>query len=206
MTLYAETIAWLEKEAGDPASKTKRVRLLEQIIRPLPEPAWAADYMLGYLEQALADFEKDWGGCNLTPDFQRGHVWTREQQERFVEALLRDALPVSALLIQFNCPHWQNYNYDGELPREVQCVDGLQRLTAIRKFLAGEIRAFGLSANALSGTRFDVRRSLYRLRFAMHTFQTKAELLQYYLDVNDGGTPHTEEELERVRAMMRAAV
>jgi hypothetical protein len=34
--------------------------------------------------------------------------------------------------------------YLGQLPKTTVCIDGLQRLTAIRKFIAGEIRAFGM--------------------------------------------------------------
>jgi hypothetical protein len=179
---------------------------LEAIIRPLPNHIWAADFPLRNLEEALFAFAKDWGGVNLTPDFQRGHVWTQEQQERLMEALLRGALPSSALLIQFNCPHWNDDHVPTDLPYEVQCVDGLQRITAIRRFLKSEIRAFGMVVDDFSGTRFDINRSFFAVKFAMHDFKTRAELLQYYLDLNDGGTPHTREEIDRVRGLLEAAV
>lgn len=171
----------------------------------MPNAVWTCDFTLNYLEKGLEGFAKDYGACNLIPDFQRGHVWTREQQERFIEALIRGTLPVSCMLIQFNCPHWENHDYRGDLPREVQCVDGLQRLTALRKFLRGEIKAFGMAVDAFKGTRFDVCRPSYAVKFAMHTFQTKVELLQFYLDLNDGGTPHSQAEIARVRAMLNAA-
>jgi hypothetical protein len=82
----------------------------------------------------------------------------------------------------------------------MQCVDGLQRLTAVRRFLAGEIKAFGMVAKEFTGTPFDPRR--YMLRMAVHVYQTRAELLQYYIDLNAGGTPHEPEEIERVRALL----
>lgn len=180
-------------------------RKLEAIIRPLPNHIWSADFPLRNLEDGLEGFAKNWGGINLTPDFQRGHVWTQDQQERFVEALLRGALPSSCLLIQFNCPHWDEDHVATDLPREVQCVDGLQRITALRKFLKGEIRAFGMLVDEFNGTRFDVSRSFFAVKFAMHAFQTRAELLQFYLDLNDGGTPHSKQEIERVRSMLEEA-
>lgn len=185
--------------AKDPAYQARLVAL----IRPLPNHIWSADYPLKNLEEALAGFAGHWGGVNLTPDFQRGHVWTQEQQVRFVEALMRGALPSSGLLIQFNCPHWDDDSAYTDLPREVQCVDGLQRITALRRFLNREIRAFGLPVDEFNGTRFDIARSFFAVKFAMHDFKTRANLLQYYLDLNDGGTPHSREELNRVRGLLQ---
>lgn len=182
-----------------------REQALTELIRPMPKAAWMADFPLSYLEQSLARLAEDYGGCNLTPDFQRGHAWSRQQQERFVEALIRGALPPSSMLIQFNCPHWENSSYTGDLPREIQCIDGLQRLTALRKFLSGDIRAFGFAIDEFAGTRFDLRQPLWTVKLAIHSFQSKAQLLQFYLDLNGGGTPHTPEELARVRKMLSAA-
>jgi len=187
------------------ARDTKREERLLALVRPLPNHIWAADIPLRNLEDGLEGFAKDWGGVNLTPDFQRGHVWTLEQQERFVEAMLRGALPSSGLLIQFNAPHWNDDHVVTDLPREVQCVDGLQRITALRKFLKGEVRAFGLTMDDFNGTRFDLKRSFYAVKFAMHDFASRASLLQYYIDLNFGGTPHSRDELARVQGLIEAS-
>lgn len=183
-------------------TRKNRDAALMALIRPLPNAIWTADFPLNSLEGGLDSFAKDWGGCNLEPDFQRGHVWNREQQERYVEAMYRGTLPSSGLLVQFNCPHWDDENYQGDLPREVQCIDGLQRLTALRKFLKGEINAFGMPVQEFTGTRFCAQRSRFFVKFAMFSFGTKAELLQHYLDINAGGTPHSAEEIARIREML----
>jgi hypothetical protein len=68
----------------------------------------------------------------MNPDFQRGHVWTEEQQIAYVEYLLKGGM--SGRTFYFNKPSWKNKDtingYD-----DFVCVDGLQRTTAIEKFL-----------------------------------------------------------------------
>lgn len=140
-------------------------------IRPMPRSKWQADYGFNGIERALAGFAEDYG-LNLEPDFQRGHVWT-PTQERFVETIVHGTLASSGLVIQFNCPHWERDDYAGDLPREMQCVDGLQRLTAVRRFMAGQIRAFGRTVEAFDGAEFSMKRTLYTLKFAVHTFQSR---------------------------------
>lgn len=177
---------------------------LTRIVRPLSTARWSCDYGWNYLEQALEAFGKDYG-LNLLPDFQRGHVWSPEQQAHYVENVYRGVIPPEAMLIQFNCPHFENWDYSGELPREMQIVDGLQRLTAVRKFLAGEVKPFGLSISDFAGSTYDPMRPRFRLRVAVHTFQSRADLLNHYLDLNAGGTPHSDAEIARVRGLVAAA-
>ncbi|MCP4427239.1 MAG: hypothetical protein GY803_22350 [Chloroflexi bacterium] len=31
-------------------------------------------------------------GVDISPDYQRGHVWTREQQTKYVEHILRNGI------------------------------------------------------------------------------------------------------------------
>lgn len=40
---------------------------------------------------------------------------------------------------------------------------------------------------------------------AIHTFTRRADLLQHYLDLNTGGTPHSAEEIARVRGLLNRA-
>ncbi|MGE8449231.1 MAG: DUF262 domain-containing protein [Pseudomonadales bacterium] len=128
---------------------------LTKAVRPMPRSKWQADFPVNGLEKHLAQWDQDYG-LELIPDFQRGHVWSRAQQERYIEAVLRGAISSSSVLIQFNAPHWDNHNYRGDLPRKIQCIDGLQRLTAVRDFAAGKFRAFGYLADELDGTPFSI--------------------------------------------------
>ncbi|MDH0436491.1 DUF262 domain-containing protein [Aeromonas caviae] len=179
---------------------------LDQLIRPLPNPRYTIDASFRYIEHQLNGYEQDWGGLNLEPDFQRGHVWTHEQRVAFIEGIFRGTVGESQRIIQFNVPHWDDENHGGDLPNEIQIVDGLQRLTTVRMFMAGEIAIFGgLKASDLDGSKYAVNRPSYRLQFAIHNFANRADLLRYYLAINSGGTPHSTSEIERVKGLLAAA-
>ncbi|RQP93656.1 DUF262 domain-containing protein [Burkholderia stagnalis] len=164
------------------------------------------DVQLGHVEDFLkgqsADMVSMGGVLELEPDFQRGHVWTDEQRVRYVESLIRGSAPRSIL---FNCPGWNREKEPGDIPSHTfQCVDGLQRLTAVRKFMDGELRVFGgVSAADLKRSPFDPSR--YTLKVAVYEFSNRADLLQFYLDLNSGGTIHGPKEIDRVRKLLQAA-
>lgn len=75
----------------------------------------------------------------MNPTFQRGHVWTEEQQIAWLEFFLKGGK--SGNVVYFNCPSWHHQVKPGEYNNYV-CVDGLQRLTAICKFINNEIKVF----------------------------------------------------------------
>jgi hypothetical protein len=130
-------------------------------------------------------------GLDMDPDFQRVHVWTEDQQVRFVEYLLRDG--VSGRVIYFNHPGWMD-DWKGAFV----LVDGKQRLEACLKFLRGELRVFGRLRPEFGG-RISC---LTGLVFAVNNLRTRAEVLQWYLDLNTGGTVHTDAEIDKVRRLL----
>lgn len=179
------------------------------VIRPMPDAAYTVDWQLGMLEKTLGDIESSMieagGVFELNPDFQRGHVWTDAQRTSFVEALIRKSATGRIL---FNCPGWsRSQSGEGDIQENTfQCIDGLQRLTAVRKFMAGEITVFGgMVASDLKGSPFDPFRMGFRLQIGIYEFTSRAELLQFYLDLNAGGTVHTPQEIERVRGLLAQA-
>lgn len=189
-----------EERAAHAALHVKNTTLAK-IIRPLRTAQYEVDYEWNGIERMLARFAEDYGHVDLDPDFQRGHVWTADQQRHFIENVLRGVVASSGFLIQFNCPNWESDDYRGDLPLGMQCVDGLQRITAVREFLADRVRPFGLGIDDLAGSSFSVK-SRYRFRVAIHNFRTRADLLQHYLDLNAGGTPHSPDEIKRVQGLL----
>lgn len=178
-------------------------RNLNTIIRPLRAVRWAADFRWDSLERALTDLGEEYGGLELNPDFQRGHVWTPEQQTHFIENCLRGVVPDSGKFVQFNSPEFGDEDDpEADLPRSLQCVDGLQRLTAIMEYVKGNIKPFGFTAEQLLPTAYSPRRMF--LKIGIHAFTRRAQLLTHYLDINAGGTPHSAEEIERVRGLLAA--
>lgn len=189
------------------ASLRPEHRALYARVRPLPRATYKVDIHISLMEDFIAGQERDMaemgGVFELEPDFQRGHVWTDEQRSRYIEALLREMAPTKIL---FNCPGWErDRGANGDIPMHtMQCIDGLQRLTAVRKFMAGEVRVFdGLVAGDLKGSPFDPGR--YRLSISVFEFARRMDLLQFYLDLNSGGSVHSADEIARVRALRDAS-
>jgi hypothetical protein len=164
-------------------------------IPQFPRAYYAVYASWYYLEEQLAHyFEKMGGVCalNLEPDYQRGHVWTDEQRIAFVEYGLMGG--EAAMDIIFNCPGWMR-DYRG--PSEL--VDGLQRITAVRKFMHNEIPAFGCFKKNFEDKMSSMEP---RFRFRVLTLGTREETLKLYLLLNSGGVVHSKEEISRVKELL----
>lgn len=183
---------------------TREISEFEQhalsIIKPLSTAKWQADFRWTTMEQDIASLSDKYGGLDLNPDFQRGHVWTPSQQVHFIENCLRGIVASNGLLIQLNSPQWNDDNPDTDLPPGLQCVDGLQRYTAVTEFIKGRVKPFGFTAKDLARTRFSPAR--IHMKIAIHDFTRRADLLEHYLSINTGGTPHSTEEIARVRGLL----
>lgn len=173
-----------------------------EIIKPIASPIKSFHCGFNYIEQWLQnEQEASEHGVELNPDFQRGHVWTEKQQIRYIENILRKIVDDSGLTIRFNCPSWRtDRDPKSNLIEQTVCLDGLQRLTAVRRFINGELKVFGFEFNELP--RRTILRDL-QLVFKMYDFQFRKDLLQYYLDINEGSTPHSKMNLEYVREELR---
>lgn len=130
---------------------------------------------------------------NLNPDFQRGHVWTVEQQRRYVEFVLRGGK--SSKTLYFNCTGW-NDDYRG--PYEL--IDGKQRLTAVLKFLNNELTIF--IGNYFKDFTDKLRLLQATFVIEINDLATRAEVLQWYLDLNTGGVVHSKKEIDKVKELL----
>jgi hypothetical protein len=162
-----------------------------QDITLLPRAHYEIDVDWNFLEDFLASAIKE-DGLNLEPDFQRAHVWTREQQVAYVEYVMQGGEVGRNLT--FNAKGW-GYNL---VIGSYEIVDGKQRLEAVRSFLRDEFRAHGHFRSEYT----DRMRFHMGFKWRVCSLETRAEILQLYLNINAGGTPHTQEELDRVRIML----
>ena len=167
-----------------------------QDIPTFPSNHYEVDVEWGGLERTIQKhIEED--ALDLLPRFQRGHVWTEAQQVAYVEAMLQNS-EVSRLII-FNHTTWNTLS--GNREKSMTIVDGLQRLEAVRKFMRGELRVFGLLVGEFSGR---LRMTNARFQMRVLSLPTEAAVIRLYLALNGGGTPHSAEELDRVRALLRS--
>lgn len=169
-----------------------RFRDIPQFIS---DGSYRVDVSLEYLVDWLDVLVKE-EGLQLNPDFQRGHVWTEKQQIEFLEFILRGGK--TGRTLYFNNPFWHSVK-SGTGYSDFVCVDGLQRITAIQRFLNDEIRVFGLLYSEFEGETDLIRHGMV---ININDLKTKKEVLQWYIQMNSGGTPHSTEEIERVKKLM----
>lgn len=161
-------------------------------FKDIPKFMHNGDYRVSQSWKYLENFLAENPEADLDPDFQRGHVWTPKKQVEYVEFILRGGK--SSKDIYFNHPGWMT-GYQGQMV----LVDGKQRMEAVRAFMRNEIKAFSsfyseFTDNLGFNTEFIVN---------INSLQTKEEVLQWYLDLNSGGVVHTDDELDKVRKMLK---
>lgn len=189
--------------AGDvPATRLKIVHGMDKVtpkitrFRDIEQFSKEGNYEIGVPWKHLESFIEDYGSpLDLDPDFQRGHVWSRQQQIAYVEFKLRGGRGSDQL--RFNCPHFQTYEGDGTEVTEL--VDGKQRLEAVRAFLADEFPVFGSYYSEFED-KLDITK--YRFSVMINDLPTRSAVLKWYLEINSGGVVHSDDELSRVRGML----
>lgn len=157
---------------------------------------WGIDYMCRHIDE---------GELDMDPDYQRGHVWTEEQQMDFVGFVMEGGRPPEVFVRELP------YMTTTPKPPYYEIVDGKQRLTALHAWYHGKIPA---RLSEEHGRRLIWVTDLdeVELRHAKHNMNSSIQFLdsdrkktlRIYLRLNRGGTPHTDAEIERVRKLYKA--
>ena len=166
-------------------------------INDLRDPAWTAathgcEFDLKYLESGLRD---SWN-VDIDPPYQRGHVWTAEQRSAFLGYWLQGGT-VPTLWV------WEpprSKEYSGKARPEL--IDGKQRLTAWLKWWHGEIAADIDGQKVFIGDTDKKFRIHHMIHITFVRLESRADVLRFYLQLNGGGTPHSPNELARVRKLL----
>lgn len=174
-----------------------KITSFKEIPKFIQQGSYSVNYSLNSLVKWVRD-EQEETNLQLEPDFQRGHVWTEEQQKKYVEFLLQGGW--SGRHLYFNCPSWHTPVPEGAY-NEFVCVDGLQRITAITRFINNEIPVFGSYFKEFTDS---IRLLDCTMRVNINNLRTKRDVLQWYIEINAGGTPHSKEEIERVKVLMES--
>lgn len=128
------------------------------------------------------------------PAFQRDNdKWTTAMQVAFVENVLRGCR-TNILLYEVVD--------EKETPLRAYCrvIDGYQRLTALYRFVTGEIKCFGLTFDEM-----DESRVLVRVRpsfnFRIYSFSSEIEAVEFYIAMNEHIT-HSPQDIAKARAYL----
>ena len=166
---------------------------LREIQAKAPQGFSSCDHSMRGINRLL--FPDDMPHMDLSPDYQRGDVWTDDQASEFVGFLLRTGR--SAPLVPLIFIQRDDKFIDGD-----EVIDGKQRLTSIHRWINNKIPA-----------HVDGRKVWYRDTNAMersglphskvaYVDLTRAQRLEFYLLLNAGGTVHTEAEIDKVRDIL----
>jgi len=152
---------------------------------------------VGYPLQHLAGIVEGSGDLawNVNPDYQRGHVWTDRQRVLFMGHLLENGrMPLIFL---------QDWGFGVDKPYEV--IDGKQRLTTCLMFVKGEIPARLSDGRDLWYPNFNEvdRRVCPSIKCGLVRLPDRAAVLRFYIKLNRGGTIHSDDEIRRVRQLLR---
>ena len=159
------------------------------------ECGFPLDRVLWQVEEWKVEYDLD-----IDPDFQRLHVWSEKQQIAWMEYLLQGGR--TGRTLYFNCGAWGRGGPNRHVDRRMVLVDGKQRLESIRRFYANEIRVFGSLYKEFTDQPDMLRGGLMLIN--VHDLATRAEVLRWYIQMNAGGAPHTEAEIDRARGLLDA--
>jgi len=159
-----------------------------QEIRSFTRSKYRIDMSWVHLETWLKDQAEELG-LDIDPDYQRNYVWTTEQKSAYVEYILKNGM--SGREIFWNCSSW----FKG-FDTPIEIVDGKQRLSAALGFLHNEVPAFDCLYKDFTGS-LDILTA--RFSFHVNDLEKRSDVIQWYLDMNTGGSIHTEKDLARAR-------
>jgi len=172
-----------------------RFQDIPQFTRSAP---YAVDISWEYLHlhytRAIVEDQLD-----INPDFQRAYVWTPEQKVRYIEFILQGGMTGRDLYL--NCPGWRMGRVGRNYPEGwYVLVDGKQRLDAVLGFLNNEVPIFGGHYRRDYTDHPDMLKANFK--WHVNDLETYPEVLQWYIDLNAGGTIHTDEEINRVKGLI----
>lgn len=139
-------------------------------------------------------------GCViLSPEYQRGLVWTLKQKQAYIEALYNEKAIISPTIILNWCAPTDKNS------KEV--IDGKQRLTTIFDFIENKFK--------LSNGKYFKELSAHDCRFLLnhdvsytrieklgHTDLTLEEKIELFLEINELGTKMSNAHIKKVKQML----
>jgi len=161
-------------------------------IPQMSQANYAVSVSWSYLESWLDHNSSEGTTLEMDPEYQRGYVWSDEQKTAYCEYTLKGGM--SGQDIFWNCASWMK-----KFDSPVEIVDGKQRISAVLDFLHNKIKVFGHYYKD-----FEDRLDPIEPRFTFHVndLEDPIEVVQWYLDMNTGGSIHTEKDLKPAREML----
>lgn len=152
----------------------------------------AIQSLLSYMNNA--EPKDDIDIFNAVPSFQRDNdKWSELMQIKFIENVLKGYK--STIMLYEIVPA-------GDTPTLVNCLilDGLQRITALYRFINGEIKAFNKSYGELvAGKVLSSTRRVLEMK--IYSFASEREAINFYIEMNENIT-HSPMDIAKARGRL----
>ena len=139
------------------------------------------------------------GEYDFDPEYQRGLVWTKEQKQAFIKALMIGKAEIQPIFIR------NPKKREGGL----EVLDGKQRLTAILEYVRGEFEVEGFYYKDLNSSDIRIFNytsmvyteiKYYDNKVGLTTMPTEQKI-ELFLQVNGYGQHVSDEHLEKIKNM-----
>ena len=137
------------------------------------------------------------GEYDFDPDYQRGLVWTKEQKQAFIKALMIGKAEIQPIFIR------NPKKREGGL----EVLDGKQRLTTILEYVRGEFEVEGFYYKDLNSSDIQIFNYTPMVYTEIKYYDNKVGLtmmpteqkIELFLQVNGYGQHVSDEHLEKIR-------
>lgn len=167
--------------------------ILQKIQKNIPGCTYHVNVSLGYLRHAIKQYN-----LNLTPEYQRDYIWTKNQKEKFIGAFLENPKSIP--------PIWINWTKKEEQRDSSELIDGQQRIKSCLEWLDNIIIAkcpCGTKIAYKNLSEIDNRIISNSISFDWNFVElSKKEVMEFYIRLNCGGTVHTENEIDKIKNMI----
>ena len=149
------------------------------------------------LESFLDNYAE--GDYDFDPEYQRGLVWTKEQKQAFVKALMIGKAEIQPVFIQN--PKKREWR--------LEVLDGKQRLTTILEYVRGEFEVEGFYYKDLNNSDIQIFNYTPMVYTEIKYYDNKVGLtmmpieqkIELFLQVNGYGQHVSDEHLEKIKNM-----
>lgn len=143
---------------------------------------------------------------DLSPDYQREHVWTTRQKELFLGHFIEGGFMQPIYVQRYESEHnFPQGGRDGWLDQPCEVIDGKQRLQALIDWVEGRVVAEVSCGDRIAWADLDKVDKRFLPDFKItYVDLSRKDRLRFYIKLNRGGSIHTDAEIEKVRDLLKA--
>jgi hypothetical protein len=158
------------------------------------------------ISQLIHDIEKD----NIDFDpyvvlngekiyYQRELVWTLEQKKNFIRSIF-NRLTIGILV--YHVLGFDEYVLKENSKHSYGIIDGLQRVSAIKSFINDEFDVDGVLYSEMSDIAIHRFGNVSLPRIMVDCTESAEKVLKTFISMNNTGTPHSEEHLQKLKNLL----